>query len=93
MKHEEFESMLKAEGYTTITPIERPVGYALGEHDHPFDACALITRGEITLTVNGVATTYAAGDIFRLPARTLHLESAGPAGVSYISGRREVAAA
>lgn len=92
MNPHEFESMLKAEGYTTITPIDRAVGYALGEHDHPFDACALITQGEITLTVDGVAITYAAGEIFRLPARTLHLESAGPSGVSYISGRREVAA-
>ncbi len=92
MNPHEFESMLKAEGFDTITPVERAVGYALGEHDHPFDACALITRGDITLTVAGVATTYAAGEIFRLPARTPHLESAGPSGVSYISGRREVAA-
>ncbi len=93
MTPHEFEAMLKAEGYTTITPIERAVGYALGEHDHPFDACALITQGDITLTVAGVTTTYAEGQIFRLAARTPHLESAGPSGVSYISGRREVAAA
>ena len=93
MNQHEFEAVLRAEGYATIAPIERAVGYALGEHDHPFDACALITRGDITLIVGGVATTYAAGEIFRLPARTPHLESAGPSGVSYISGRREVAAA
>lgn len=89
MNQQEFESQLKAEGFTTIAAVERPVGYALDEHDHTFDACALITRGDFTLTVDGVATTYAVGQIFRLPAGTPHLESAGPAGASYISGRRE----
>ncbi|MES2398510.1 MAG: cupin domain-containing protein [Pseudomonadota bacterium] len=89
MNPQEFESQLKAEGFTTIAPVERPVGYALGEHDHTFDACALITRGDFSLTVDGVATTYEAGQIFRLPAGTPHHESAGPNGASYISGRRE----
>ena len=89
MQAHEFDLKLAAEGYTTVTPMERPVGYALDAHAHSFDACALITRGDFTLTVDGVATTYAAGQIFRLPAGTPHLESAGPAGASYISGRRE----
>ena len=92
MNPHDFESQLKRDGYTTIAPIERLVGYALDEHDHPFDACALITRGEITLTVDGVATTYGVGQIFRLPAGTPHHESVGAEGVSYISGRREAAA-
>ncbi|MES2192735.1 MAG: cupin domain-containing protein [Pseudomonadota bacterium] len=91
MNQQEFESQAMAEGYTTIAPIERAVGYALDEHDHSFDACALITRGDITLTVHGVATIYAAGQVFRLPAGTPHHESAGPTGVSYISARREKA--
>ena len=86
-----FEVSMKADGYTT-TKIDRAVGYALGEHDHPFDACALITQGDITLVINGVVTNYAVGQIFRLPAGTLHHESAGPAGVSYIAARKEVSA-
>ena len=92
MNQQEFESQLKADGYTTIALVDRPVGYSLGEHQHTFDARAFITRGDFTLTVDGIATRYAAGDIFRLPARTPHHESAGPEGASYISGRREVAA-
>ena len=92
MNQHEFESQLKAEGYSTITPIDRPVGYALDEHQHTFDACALVTRGDFTLTVDSVATNYAVGQIFRLPAGTPHHECAGPVGVSYISGRREMAA-
>ena len=90
MNQQQFESQLKAEGYT-INPVDRPVGYALGAHEHTFDACALITQGDFTLTVDGVATNYAVGQIFRLPAGTPHTESAGAAGASYISGRREVA--
>ena len=92
MQSHEFDLKLAAEGYTTVTPIERQVGYALDAHDHSFDACALITRGDITLIVEGIATNYAAGQVFLLPAGTLHFERAGPSGVSYISGRREAAA-
>ncbi|WP_309684342.1 cupin domain-containing protein [Polaromonas sp.] len=92
MNTQEFEAALQADQYGEITRVERHVGYQLAEHQHPFDACALITTGEITLVVGGVATTYAVGEIFRLPAGTPHLERAGPSGVSYLVGRREVAA-
>ena len=93
MNQQEFDSQLRADGYSIIALVDRPVGYSLGEHQHTFDARALITRGDFTLTVDGVATTYAVGDIFKLPAGTPHYESAGLEGASYISGRREVAAA
>ena len=93
MNPHEFEAGLKAEQYGEITTVDRAAGYALGEHQHPFDACALITAGDITLVVDGTARKYAVGDIFRLPAGIVHLESAGPAGVSYLVGRRTVAAA
>ena len=93
MNTQEFHDELKAHGFDAALAIDRPVGYAMGEHQHPFDACALITAGDITLVVDGVSTRYGAGDIFRLPAGTPHLEAAGPQGVSYLSGRRPVAAA
>ena len=92
MNQQEFEAELKADGYTTVALVDRPVGYTLGEHQHTFDARALITRGDFTLTVDGISTRYAAGDIFTLPAGTPHHESAGPAGAGYMSGRREMAA-
>ena len=89
----EFEAGLSSEHYSEITTVERAAGYALGEHQHPFDACALITAGDITLVVDGTARKYEVGDVFRLPAGVVHLESAGPSGVSYRVGRRMVAAA
>ncbi len=88
----EFETMLQSEQFGEITSVERGVGYALGAHDHPFDACAYITAGDITLVVDGVATNYPAGQIFRLAAHVVHEEFAGPSGVSYRVGRRMVAA-
>lgn len=93
MNLNEFETELRAGRYGDITTVERAGGYALGEHAHPFDACAFITAGDITLVVDGAARTYAVGDVFRLAAGIVHLESAGLAGVSYRVGRRTVAPA
>ena len=93
MNTQEFHDELKANLFDVAVALDRPVGYALGQHQHPFDACALVTAGDITLVVDGVSTRYGAGDVFRLPAQTPHLEAAGPQGVSYLSGRRPVAQA
>jgi quercetin dioxygenase-like cupin family protein len=88
MNTDDFETLLKADGFSDISMVDRPAGYALGDHAHPFDACALITAGEITLLVAGVSSRYAKGQIFRLPAGTPHHEAAGADGVSYRVGRR-----
>lgn len=90
MNTQEFHDELKAKHFDAAVAIERAVGYAMDEHQHPFDACALITAGDLTLVVEGVSTCYRAGEVFRLPAGTPHLEAAGPQGVSYLSGRRPV---
>lgn len=88
MTSHEFETHLAAEAYAVVVNVDKPAGYSMGTHQHAFDACALITAGDITLTVEGVDTRYAIGDIFRLSAGTPHSESAGAAGVSYRAGRR-----
>ena len=88
MTPHEFKDLLKAEHFGEINIVERQIGYALGEHQHPYDVCALITSGEITLVVDGVSTTYAAGDIFRLSVGTVHHEYAGPMGANIWAGRR-----
>ncbi len=83
-----FEAQLQAEGYTVVTTVTQPPGYQMGDHAHAFDACALITRGDFSITVAGVTRHYATGEIFRLPAGTPHTESAGAQGVEYRAGRR-----
>ena len=93
MNTKDFEAQLKADKFDEITLVEKPVGYSMGVHQHPFEARALITKGDITLTVNGVATTYAAGDIFCLAAQTPHDENASAHGVTYLAGRKHQASA
>jgi quercetin dioxygenase-like cupin family protein len=90
MNRIDFEKHLKTEKFDEVADVVKPVGYAMGEHQHTFDACALITAGEITLLVGKVPTRYGVGDIFRLSAGTRHHETAGPEGVSYMVGRRNV---
>jgi quercetin dioxygenase-like cupin family protein len=89
----EFEATVLAEGYSAVVHIDRAADYRLGDHQHSFDACALITAGEFVIAVDGVSRSYKAGEIFRLPAGTVHQENAGLQGVSYIAGRRERGAA
>ena len=93
MNTQEFEAQLKAENFDAGVTISKPVGYSMDEHAHPFEAWALIVEGDITLLVDGASTTYAAGDIFRLPVGTPHLESAVPNCVTYLVGRKYPVAA
>jgi quercetin dioxygenase-like cupin family protein len=90
MTQEEFEGALAAQGYASAVLVQQPVGYEMGEHQHPFDAFAFITQGEITVEVAGVAKSYPAGSTFQLPANTPHKESALLHGVSYLAGRRSM---
>ena len=59
-------------------------------HSHEFGVRALVTQGEITLTVSGVTTPYRQGEIFTLAAGCEHVEDAGSEGVTYLVGRRYV---
>ena len=93
MTPQEFETSVLAEGYSPVVPVDRAADYRLGDHQHSFDACALITAGELFIAVDGVGRSYSAGEIFRLPAGTVHQENAGSQGVSYLAGRREKGAA
>lgn len=92
MDRTEFEASLRADRYDEILTVEKPVGYRMVEHQHPYDACGLILSGDFSISVNGVETTYNTGEIFRVPRATPHLERAGPGGASYLAGRKRVAA-
>jgi quercetin dioxygenase-like cupin family protein len=90
MNTQAFEESLKAEHYGEIVTVTKDVGYKMDEHQHPFDACALITAGQIDITVGGIKQAYKAGDVFRLAAGTVHLEDASHYGVTYLVGRRAI---
>ena len=88
MNQSEFEAALRAGAFDAALSIEKPVGYSMDLHQHPFDAFALIVEGSLAISVNGKETIYQVGDVFRLAANTPHLESAVPHGVRYLVGRK-----
>jgi len=83
-----YRDALAREGYVEIEERSMPAGTHRPEHTHAFDAAALVVAGAITLTCDGTARTYRAGDRFAMAAGTPHAEDVGPDGVTYLSGRR-----
>ena len=85
-----FEARLRAEGYPEIRTNELPPNKRNDEHSHPFDVLALVLEGDITLTTDGGARTYRAGEEFCMKAGCPHVEDVGASGVKYLVGRRPV---
>lgn len=83
-----FEARLKREGYPEIRTNALPPHRHNPEHTHDFDVLALVLEGDITLTIEGRARTYRAGDEFTMKAGCAHVEDVGPQGVKYLVGRR-----
>jgi quercetin dioxygenase-like cupin family protein len=88
MNQEEFEQLMKTEGFETVV-VERPANGSMDLHTHPFDARALILDGEITIAAEGLTRHCKTGDMFALDANIPHTEVYGPKGVRYVAGRRE----
>lgn len=84
---DEFERRVRAQGYVTV-PREVAPSDGLDAHTHDFDAWGLITSGEFHITVDGKTSIYKPGEEFQLPAGCDHSERAGPAGATFIAGRR-----
>jgi quercetin dioxygenase-like cupin family protein len=83
-----FEAALVQDGYRDIETKTLRGDYRAREHSHAFDVRALVLAGEITLTWNGAARSFATGDVFTKEAGCPHAEAAGPDGVRYVVGRR-----
>ena len=84
----EFERSLIADGYVGV-PKEMTADTVVADHSHGWDVRALVTAGQITLTVDTIATTYRSGDIFTMAADCVHHEHVGAYGVRYLAGRRD----
>jgi quercetin dioxygenase-like cupin family protein len=84
----EFERSLATDGYVAV-PKQMPADTVVTDHSHAWDVRALVTAGQIILTIDTVATTYQAGDIFTMTAGCIHHEQVGPNGVEYLAGRRD----
>ena len=60
----------------------------LGFHSHPFDADAVVTKGEMWLTCDGETRHLLPGDTFVLSRGQQHAERYGSEGATYWVARR-----
>ena len=88
MNKEEFASELSREGFKEVVTVTREADGFMDLHTHPFEAKALILDGELKIWVTDTEIFCKAGDTFHLLAETAHSERDGPAGVTFLVGRK-----
>ena len=88
MDFDTFSSTMRTQGFDQVVErVWEPFATA-DDHTHPFDAKAVMVKGEMWLTVNGHTDHLRAGGTFELPAGLLHSERYGPEGATYWVARR-----
>lgn len=88
MNRTEFETDCRGQGYHEIVDRRMDANTTNPEHSHEFDARLLVLEGELTITREGRAQFYRAGDTFAMTAGCRHTERSGPEGARYLAGRR-----
>ena len=91
MNADSFQKTTTAQGFSEPVLVERQADGFMDVHSHPFEARALILRGQIEIGLGHTSQTYKAGDMFHLLAAQQHWERYGPQGVVYLSARKETA--
>jgi quercetin dioxygenase-like cupin family protein len=86
LTREAFESDLRREGFEVVHGGQK-AGHSAEAHAHDFDARIMVLGGEITLTRDGKAETFRAGDHCEVSAGCMHAEQVGPEGVAFIAGK------
>ena len=89
MFKEPFIQELADEVFDEGVTVVREAGGSLDDHSHPFKAKALILEGELRIRTADAECRYGAGDVFHLAAHVPHSEVYGPAGVTYLVGRKK----
>jgi quercetin dioxygenase-like cupin family protein len=86
LSREAFESDLRREGFDVVNGGQQP-DFAEDMHAHDFDARIMVLAGEITVTRDGKADVFHAGDHCEIPAGCQHTTKVGREGVAYIVGK------
>jgi gentisate 1,2-dioxygenase len=84
----EFEAAARARGFDEVLERRWPPGQVLDTHTHAFAVDALVTEGEMWLTVGGQTQHLRTGDRFTLERELPHAERYGAAGAVYWVARR-----
>ena len=88
MNQADFEAQLRRDGFDEIVTAELKPNETRDTHAHDYEVCALVLEGGITLTCDGEARAYKAGEIFTMAAGRPHIEQVGATGIRYLAGRR-----
>lgn len=84
----EFETAARAAGYTQVLERRWAPGTVVDTHTHDFAVDALVTEGELWLTVDGETRHLQRGDRFTLDHARPHAERYGDAGAVYWVARK-----
>ena len=84
-----FKAFLLVEGFPEPVLVERERNGFLDLHSHSFEVRALITRGQMVITIDGDSQSYGLGDTFHLTQNQVHSERYGSDGVRYLASRRQ----
>ncbi len=85
---EAFQTRWLAQGFEEVLVRDWAPDTVLETHSHPFAARAVVTQGEMWLTVAGQTRHLRPGDTFALERDEPHAERYGPQGASYWVARR-----
>lgn len=88
MDEQELSRQLQREGFSHAYVWEDGPNAFYPEHTHDAETAHIILRGEMTLTMNGLATTYRVGGCCDVPAGRVHSARMGPQGCRYLIGDR-----
>jgi quercetin dioxygenase-like cupin family protein len=86
-----FKAFLLAEGFPEPVLVERERNGFLDLHSHSFEVRALITHGQMEITIDGDSQSYGVGEAFHLTQNQVHSERYGSDGVQYLASRRQLA--
>ncbi|MDO9075119.1 MAG: AraC family ligand binding domain-containing protein [Rubrivivax sp.] len=84
-----FRQRALAAGFDEALERHWPPDAVVATHSHDFDADAVVSAGEMWLSVNGQTRHLLPGDTFTLPRDTPHDERYGPEGATYWVARRK----
>lgn len=85
---ETFSRQAQAEGFDEVIERQWAPGTVLDTHTHPFAVKALMTQGQMWLTLDGQTRMLQRGDTFALDRDIPHNERYGPEGATYWVARR-----
>ena len=83
-----FRSALERDGYSNIETRSSQPNVRNAPHAHDFEVRALVLEGEVTVRYEGRTQTCRAGDTLTMAAGCEHSEEYGPAGATYLFGRK-----